>query len=280
MLMPHALRRTVTCCTVCLSIAGAALAQSAPSVQQRPSTRATDDTGERVPGTIRTSVPPGSASEGVGWLIGSSLRDFTHLASKDTAAVLAIGAVGALYGSRGDRSTSRILSQSPTLDSIMEPGETIGGARLQLVGALATYGVGRITKSRRVSAIGGDLLRAQLLSQTLTAGIKMSVRRTRPDGTMFSFPSGHSSVTFASATVLHRHLGPKVGIPAYAVATYVAASRIQERRHFLSDVAFGAAVGIAAGRTVTIGRGERRFALAPAPVPGGMALSLNWVGNQ
>lgn len=173
-----------------------------------------------------------------------------------------------------------MLSQSRTLDPIMEPGETLGGARLQLLGALATYGIGRYSQSRRVTAIGGDLLRAQLLSQTITAGVKMSVRRTRPDGTQFSFPSGHSSVTFASATVLHRHLGPKVGIPAYAVATYVAASRIQEHRHFLSDVAFGAALGIAAGRTVTIGRGERRFALAPTAVPGGMGLSLNWVGNQ
>lgn len=248
---PHALRRTIICCTICLSVAGEARAQSA--------------------------APP-SSKEGLGWLIGSSLRDFRHLASKDTATVLAIGAAGAwLGGSVGDRSTSRVLSQSRTLDPIMESGETLGGARLQLVGALATYSIGRVSQSPRVTAIGGDLLRAQLLSQTLTAGIKMSVRRTRPDGTRFSFPSGHSSVTFASATVLHRHLGPKVGIPAYAVATYVAASRIQERRHFLSDVAFGAAVGIAAGRTVTIGRGARRFALAPTPVPGGMALSLNWV---
>lgn len=253
MRMPHGLRRSVACCALCLSVVGTARAQNAPS---------------------------GSSDQGLGWLIGSSLRDFTQLPSKETATVLAIGATGAWLGSIADRGTSRVLSQARTLEPIMEPGETVGGARLQLIGGLATYGVGRITRSRRVSAIGGDLLRAQLLSQTLTAGIKISVRRTRPDGTQFSFPSGHSSVTFASATVLHRHLGPKVGIPAYAVASYVAASRIQERRHFLSDVAFGAAIGIAAGRTVTIGRGERRFALAPAPVPGGMALSLNLVGNQ
>ena len=34
------------------------------------------------------------------------------------------------------------------------------------------------------------------------------------------------------------------------------------KRHYLSDVAFGAAIGIMAGRTVTIGRGEARFAVA------------------
>ena len=55
---------------------------------------------------------------------------------------------------------------------------------------------------------------------------------------------------------------------------------IEEKRHFLSDVAFGAAIGIMAGRTVTIGRGDARFALAPMPVAGGGGISLTWVGAQ
>jgi len=87
-------------------------------------------------------------------------------------------------------------------------------------------------------------------------------------------------VTFASATVLQRNLGWKAGIPAYAVAGYVAASRIQVRRHFLSDVTFGAALGITAGRAVTIGRGDHRFAVAPAAVPGGGGISLTWIGKN
>jgi membrane-associated phospholipid phosphatase len=114
----------------------------------------------------------------------------------------------------------------------------------------------------------------------MTAAIKMSARRTRPDGTQFSFPSGHTSVTFASATVLQRNLGWKVGVPAYAAAAYVAASRIQEKRHFLSDVAFGAAVGIVAGRAVTIGRGEARFAMTPMAAPGGGGVAFTWVGRR
>jgi membrane-associated phospholipid phosphatase len=123
-------------------------------------------------------------------------------------------------------------------------------------------------------------LRAQFVTQALTAAVKMSARRQRPDGTMYSFPSGHSSVSFATATVLHRHFGWKVGAPAYAFATYVAASRVQDRRHFLSDVAFGAALGIAVGRTVTIGRGDAQFAVSPMAVPGGGAVSFNWIGGQ
>ena len=114
------------------------------------------------------------------------------------------------------------------------------------------------------------------MAQTLTSAVKLSVRRARPDGTQYSFPSGHTSVSFATATVLQRHLGWKAGVPAYALATYVAASRVQDKRHFLSDVAFGAAIGIVAGRTVTLGRGEHRVTMAPAATPGGGGLSLTW----
>ena len=95
-----------------------------------------------------------------------------------------------------------------------------------------------------------------------------------------SFPSGHAAVTFASATVLQRHFGWKVGIPAYAVASYVAASRVQMKRHYLSDVAFGAALGIVAGRTLTIGRGDARFAVEPMAAPGGGGIGFTWVGKR
>jgi membrane-associated phospholipid phosphatase len=104
----------------------------------------------------------------------------------------------------------------------------------------------------------------------------MGVGRTRPDGTQYSFPSGHSSVSFATATVLQRDLGWKVGVPAYGLATYVAASRIQDKRHFLSDVTFGAAIGIVAGRSVTVGSGNAKFAVAPSATPGGGGVTLTW----
>lgn len=213
-------------------------------------------------------------------LFGKTLDDFRHLPSKDTLTWLSIGAVAATVGHSVDRPVSRSLSTSPMLDGVFESGATVGGARLQLAGALTTYTIGRITNSPTVALVGGDLLRAQIIAQALTAGVKMSARRTRPDGTQYSFPSGHTSVTFASATVLQRDLGWKAGVPAYAVATYVAASRIQEKRHFLSDVAFGAAIGIIAGRTVTIGHGERQFALTPLAAPGGGGVSFTWLGQR
>jgi membrane-associated phospholipid phosphatase len=213
-------------------------------------------------------------------LFKQSAGDFKRLPSKETAKWLGLGAFIAVIGATMDQPATNQLSGARSLEVPFQPGQMIGGARFQLAGALGAYTLGHATGNRKVAQVGSDLLRAQILSQAVTAGIKMAAQRTRPDGTQYSFPSGHSSVTFASATVLQRNLGWKVGIPAYAVASYVAASRIQERRHFLSDVAFGAVIGIVAGRTVTVGRGESRFAVAPMAAPGGGGVSFSWVGDH
>jgi len=54
----------------------------------------------------------------------------------------------------------------------------------------------------------------------------------------------------------------------YAIATYVAMSRMHDNRHYLSDVVFGAAVGTIAGRTV-VHHQRDYWAFTPVPVPGG-----------
>jgi len=55
------------------------------------------------------------------------------------------------------------------------------------------------------------------------------------------------------------------------IASYVAASRLHDNRHYLSDVAFGAAVGAIAGRAVTE-HGRQNWTFAPVAVPGGLAI--------
>jgi membrane-associated phospholipid phosphatase len=232
---------------------------------------------EQLPTTSRPAAVSGPLFT---HFVGDVVGDLVRLPSKDTAMWLAIGLSAAAGARAVDQPLSSQMSGTRALDGVFAPGATIGGARLQIGAALATYTVGRLAKSPRVAAVGTDLVRAQILTQILTGSIKSSVRRGRPDGTQFSFPSGHTSVTFASATVLQKHFGWKVGAPAFAVASYVAASRIQEKRHFLSDVAFGATLGIIAGRTVTVGRGEARFAVAPMATAGGAGVSFSWLGAR
>ena len=173
------------------------------------------------------------------------------------------------------------LSQSGSLDGFFESGEILGDGRVQAAAAFATYGLGKLFKAPEVASLGRDLVRAQIVTTTITFALKKAVGRERPDGSsQTSFPSGHTSGTFATATVLQRRYGWKVGIPAYAVAGYVAGSRMNEGRHYLSDVIFGAAIGIMVGRTVTIGIADNRFAISPLLAPGGGGVQFTWLGSN
>lgn len=211
-------------------------------------------------------------------LFGATAGDIKKLPSRRTFGMLAIGAAAAIATRAADKGVSRSLSANKTLEEPLEPGAVLGSTPFQLSASLTTYALARLTHHPRLTQVGADLVRAQLLAEGLTIGMKQSFRRQRPEGSGFAFPSGHTTVSFASATVLQRHYGWKLGLPAYGIASYVALSRVQMRRHYLSDVAFGAALGIVAGRTVTIGHGPT-FAILPAPTPGGAALQFTLVGK-
>jgi membrane-associated phospholipid phosphatase len=228
------------------------------------------------PALAQTLDPAPAESPALSRLFKTTLADFRRLPSNETLRWLVMGGSASSAGHILDWDISNSFSGTHRVDGFFRPGRTIGGARAQIAGAITTYVVGRIGRQPRIARLGSDLVRAQLVTQTLTAGIKLSARRTRPDGGEYSFPSGHSSVTFATAPVVQRHFGWKGGIPAYALASYVAASRVQTRRHFTSDVAFGAAIGIVAGRTVTVGRGNARFTASPdvSPQKAGVSFTL------
>jgi membrane-associated phospholipid phosphatase len=99
------------------------------------------------------------------------------------------------------------------------------------------------------------------------------VQRERPDGSNnVSFPSGHAAGGFAVAGVLAHHYGWKAAIPAYLGAAYIAAARVHDNKHYLSDVTFGAAMGIAGARTVLFNAGRYGVRVSPALTPGGIAL--------
>jgi membrane-associated phospholipid phosphatase len=157
----------------------------------------------------------------------------------------------------------------------LKAGGVIGNGITQVGGALTVYVIGRVRHQRRVAHTGMDLLRAQLVTGALTESIKVAVGRERPDGKPYSFPSGHASLSVATATVIYRHFGAWWSLPAYGAAAYVGASRLRENRHWLSDVVFGSAVGAIGGRTVTR-HGRSNFAWAPVYLPhGGLAVLVS-----
>ncbi|MBS7231505.1 phosphatase PAP2 family protein [Flavobacterium psychroterrae] len=70
----------------------------------------------------------------------------------------------------------------------------------------------------------------------------------RPDGTSNnSFPSGHTAVAFAGAEFLYQEYKDQsvwYGVAGYAVATGTGIFRMYNNRHWLTDVAAGAGIGI------------------------------------
>jgi membrane-associated phospholipid phosphatase len=205
---------------------------------------------------------------------GALAQDVKRLPSIDTALILGIGGAFALTVSAFDSRVTRTASGTTAIEEPLDPGETLGSGWVQAGGAVATLAIGHLTSNAEVRQVGSDLVRAQILAGVMTQGLKHAVNRTRPDGSRFSFPSGHASASFATAAVLQRHFGWKIGVPAFGAAAYASTSRLSENRHYASDGIFGAALGLVAGRTVTIGRSERRFALVPSVAPGAVAVNF------
>ncbi|WP_080903470.1 phosphatase PAP2 family protein [Parabacteroides sp. Marseille-P3160] len=79
----------------------------------------------------------------------------------------------------------------------------------------------------------------------LSYALKYLVKKERPDHSdRHSFPSSHSSVSFAGATFLQRRYGWQWGVPAYVVASYTAWSRVYGKKHDVWDVGAGALLGV------------------------------------
>ena len=79
----------------------------------------------------------------------------------------------------------------------------------------------------------------------LTLGLKAIIDKNRPDlSDNDSFPSGHTSTTFQTASFLQKRYGWKLGLPAYILASYTGFSRIYADKHDGWDVLAGAVIGI------------------------------------
>jgi membrane-associated phospholipid phosphatase len=267
-------RATVLLIALVYGAAPPARAQTAP-VPDPPllaaDRQAPDQGADQVQTNPQAPKSPANPRRPVWRLFTDIASDFGHLPSIDNAFWLGGGGTTSLLLHPEDGKVNRTLLAKGWVHDAFLPGKIIGYGHTQFGVAAATYTYGRLSKSPRVTHLGVDLIRAQIVTQALTYGIKHSVRRERPDRSSgYSFPSGHASVTFASATVLQRHLGWKYALPTYLIASYVAASRLHENRHFMSDVIFGGTVGIISGRTVTR-HGRSHWGFEPTVGSGGAA---------
>lgn len=81
-----------------------------------------------------------------------------------------------------------------------------------------------------------------------TYALKYAINKPRPEGATdgHAFPSGHTSVAFQSASFIQRRYGWTYGVPAYALAGFVAYSRLEgyNDRHDGWDILGGVIVGV------------------------------------
>ena len=234
-------------------------------------------------GANTNNVPPTLEHTGWATLLKDIARDFAAFPRrKSTWTLLGVGGAAALATHPADHYVERHIVGSTTAQDVFRPGRWIGSAEVQVGTAVGLWAIGRYvvapaageSRTNKVSHLGFDLIRAQLLTEGLVQGMKYAVRRDRPTGECCAFPSGHAASAFAAASVLERHLGYRASWPALAAATYVATSRLVDNRHFLSDVMFGAGLGMASGWTIVGRHGRASYGLQPMPVRGGIMVAL------
>lgn len=92
------------------------------------------------------------------------------------------------------------------------------------------------------------LAASYLMMSSTILGLKSITKQQRPDGTSRnSFPSGHTATAFMGAEFLYQEYKDKsiwYGVAGYAVATGTGLFRMYNNRHWLTDVAAGAGIGI------------------------------------
>lgn len=121
-----------------------------------------------------------------------------------------------------------------------------------------------------------QLAASELATFGVTYGLKAVVDESRPDGGSQSFPSAHTSVSFAAADFMRKRYGWEYGAPAFALAGFVGYSRVEANRHHVHDVLAGAAIGILAGELLTTQAERLRVSVAATDDAAGIRLSYAW----
>ena len=250
---------------------------SAQEVAVPPPGEATPATDLAVPASAAATLPDESPTKRSGFKqfmvdVGSDYKNFFRTETLSWY-VVGFGAAGLVHF--GDEEIAEALADPPTATlTALKGGDKYGNLTWQLPLAVGWWTTSHFMGSSRGADAGRDLVRAQISATSWVYALKFAFDRDRPNGDPRSFPSGHSTATFATAMVLQGHYGWKVGVPFFAAATYTAVSRITVNKHWASDVTMGAFVGMASARTVTLHIRNRQFTLSPFTAPGGGGVAL------
>ena len=142
--------------------------------------------------------------------------------------------------------------RNPMLDSLMKFITALGNGGMIWIGATILLLIPK--KTRNIGMMSAVALLGSLIINNNI--IKNIVQRPRPFVTFtdlqiiiptpseYSFPSGHTSSSFAAAAVFYRHLPKKLGLPSVILAGLIGFSRLYVGVHYPTDVIAGVIMGI------------------------------------
>jgi membrane-associated phospholipid phosphatase len=147
---------------------------------------------------------------------------------------------------------------------------------LIVMSGIFTYGV--LAKSNKCVSTALLALESFALASVVTRIPKTLVGRERPDNWQGdgpyaingplrgnSFPSGHTTASFAVASVIATQFRDSKWIPitAYSVAGLAGLSRIYDNKHWLTDVVAGATIGTLVGNLVSHRTSNSKLSVIP-----------------
>ena len=203
------------------------------------------------------------------------------LISRQAVTVAGLLFAGALMGDHEFQEASQQRRGGFT-NSVAGVGNSFGDWRILVPALSAGYLAGEIAGSGEIK---GTILRAgaaAALATGISSGLKYTIGRNRPDiaGTNIefrpfsgsnSFPSGHTAAAFAIATaVADQTTDGWSDYVLYGAATVTALSRINDNRHWTSDVLIGGLIGHFSAKFITRQMGPVRLA------PTGVSVNLQF----
>lgn len=156
--------------------------------------------------------------------------------------------------------------RSKTTAVVAKIAEKFGNPKKVIIGLVLLYGVGSLFKDQKAQHIALLSFKTSVATLLAVKGLKLLFHRSRPSssgprkwggpGFSFnnetqSFPSGHSALAFSLAVVIaSEYKGTVIPVIAYSTAVLTALSRVHDKKHWASDIFFGAAIGYFIARQI------------------------------
>ncbi len=168
-----------------------------------------------------------------------------------TALLLAGGASIAMHNSDADKNLAGNFEKHGGFRELTDKGlDIVGGPGFHFAATGLWYAISAGKGDEFNTRRSWTMMTALAITGLSTVSLKAIRRNDTPNGKSWAWPSGHTSSSFAVASVLDEFYGPEVGVPAYIMASLVGWRMMDSGDHWGSDVVFGATLGWIVGHTV------------------------------